>query len=47
MIEKAVRMLNEDTTAICAAARLKIEREFSTSDNSLPAYGSLLHELFQ
>jgi glycosyltransferase involved in cell wall biosynthesis len=47
MIEKSVRILSEDTTEICAAARSKIEKEFSTSKNSLPAYGSLLNEIFQ
>jgi len=46
LIEKAVKILAEDTTNVRAAARCKIEQEYSIRSNSLPAYRSLLDELF-
>ena len=45
LVERAVTILEQDNHDVCAAARSKIESEFSFRDNSLPAYLALLQEL--
>ena len=45
LVERAVAILGQDNRELCAAARRKIEGEFSFRDNSLPAYLALLQEL--
>jgi glycosyltransferase involved in cell wall biosynthesis len=45
LVERAVAILGQDNSEVCAAARRKIESEFSFRGNSLPAYLVLLDDL--
>jgi glycosyltransferase involved in cell wall biosynthesis len=45
LVERAVAILGQDNSALCARARSRIEGDFSFQRNSLPAYNGLLCEL--
>ena len=46
LVEQAVKALATDAGPIIAAARSLVESRFSFRDHSLPAYLSLMQELF-